>query len=225
MSKVSVVVPYYRAGMAINQTLQSLANQSRQIDQLVLVNDGCQYTDDYLSYEFVENVAESICWVCLLDNYGVSAARNFGLTLVEHEYVAFLDSDELWAPSKNKRQLELLAIYDLDAVAFVDSVDGSWARPQIGPVRANRKKLLGLFDFIFTNPVIMSSVCVRWSRALRFEEHLYAAEDLYLWAGLLLRPRRFKMMIVSEPLVYPLGGRVRNNGLSSSSSLMLSMIS
>lgn len=109
--KVSVIVPCYNCRELVSETVEGLKNQTFRNFEVILVNDGS--TDDTLDVLKKLSV-ESGLDVKVTDkkNGGVSSARNAGIETCTGDYVAFVDSDDVFNP----RFLELLvnAIQDSD---------------------------------------------------------------------------------------------------------------
>jgi glycosyltransferase involved in cell wall biosynthesis len=116
--KVSVVIPLYNRERYIERTIESVLSQTYSNVELIVVDDGC--TDQ--SLDLVEQYASRL--VCLEHpgriNRGQSAAINLGLRKCTGKYVAILDSDDLFAPTKIERQ-----------VAYLET------RPNVGLVYSN----------------------------------------------------------------------------------------
>jgi len=101
---VSVVIPMFNASLTIVRALNSVKNQSVDIKEVIVIDDGS--SDD--SFEVVELYSrDSILNIIVYrqKNSGVSCARNKGLSMASGEYVAFLDSDDEWFPSKLELQM------------------------------------------------------------------------------------------------------------------------
>jgi glycosyltransferase involved in cell wall biosynthesis len=110
MKRISVVIPLYNRAGLITATLRSVERQRRRPDEVIVVDD--HSTD--ASAETVRRFAgASPLTVRLCFNRrrkGVSGATNCGIAAAAGEYVALLDSDDLWAPnhlSQLERGLEL----------------------------------------------------------------------------------------------------------------------
>lgn len=93
-SLVSVIMPAYNSEKYIGKSIESVLAQDYENFELIIVNDGSQ--DGTKS--IVEQYAKNDTRIKLLEqaNQGVSVARNKGLDTATGEYVAFLDSDDLW---------------------------------------------------------------------------------------------------------------------------------
>lgn len=105
--KVSVVIPLYNKQTYIEQTLRSVMEQTYKNLECVIVDDGS--TDE--SVEVVKKFIQSnrLSWSLISQpNSGQTKARNLGILNSDGEFVAFLDSDDLWAP--NKIELQVHAI-------------------------------------------------------------------------------------------------------------------
>ncbi len=103
---ISVVVPAYNAEPFIERTLRSALHQSYTNIEVIVVNDGS--TDN--TKAIVEKVAAADDRVRVLSipNGGVAKARNTGIENAAGEFVAFLDADDLWHPSKIELQVAAL---------------------------------------------------------------------------------------------------------------------
>lgn len=103
---VSVVVPAYNAARFIGEALRSVLAQVYPAIELIVVNDG--------STDHTGDVVRALAPQALLleqSNRGLAAARNAGVRAARGRYVAFLDADDAWHPSKLEKQLAVLARY------------------------------------------------------------------------------------------------------------------
>ncbi len=103
---VSVVIPCYNRADYIAETVESVLNQTYQNIELIIVDDGC--TDN--SREILEQYKDHIT---ILEhpgrvNKGQSAAINLGLSHATGNYIAILDSDDLFKPEKIAAQVRYL---------------------------------------------------------------------------------------------------------------------
>lgn len=104
---VSIIMPTYNCGAFIAETIRSVQAQTYTNWEIVIVDD-CS-TDDTKSvvYEFIKN-DDRVKYHCLEENSGAAVARTRAMTLAEGEYMAFLDSDDLWMPDKLEKQLAFM---------------------------------------------------------------------------------------------------------------------
>ena len=111
MSTVSVVIPTFNREGFIEQCVVSALQQSKKPDEVIVVDDGSSdKTWDVLrTLGFSDSKEErnSLRYI-FQRNKGVSAARNLGIKAAKHEYIAFLDSDDLWLEKKLEKQISSL---------------------------------------------------------------------------------------------------------------------
>lgn len=108
--KISVVIPAYNAEATIVEAIQSVFAQtaSKHIVEIIIVDDGS--TDGTVSVikNFIEIECISIIKLVVQENKGAAAARNTGMMAAKGNWIALLDSDDVWLPEKIEHQLSLL---------------------------------------------------------------------------------------------------------------------
>lgn len=104
---VSIIMPAYNAENVLAEAIDSVLAQSFTTWELLLIDDGS--TDDTLSLAR-ECAARDprIRVIQLTQNGGVAKARNAGIQAAKGQYLAFLDSDDLWMPEKLRTQTEFM---------------------------------------------------------------------------------------------------------------------
>jgi len=90
----SVIIPYYNKSQYIIRCIDSVFNQTWKNFEIIVVDDGS--TDDGIKL-ISEKYGQSVSIISQI-NQGVSAARNTGINLATHEYIALLDADDAWHP-------------------------------------------------------------------------------------------------------------------------------
>lgn len=104
--KVSVIMPTYNCAEYIREAISSVQAQSYQNWELFIVDDlSTDETRDIVA-PYLED--HRIHYHCLSEKGGTAAARNYGLRQATGEYVAFLDSDDLWVPDKLEKQISFM---------------------------------------------------------------------------------------------------------------------
>jgi glycosyltransferase involved in cell wall biosynthesis len=103
---VSIVIPAFNAELYLEKTILSVQQQTYGYQEIIIVNDGS--TDS--SLEIASKCARSDPRIKVVTqkNAGVASARNHGLQYSSGEYVAFLDADDIWHPTKIERQMDVL---------------------------------------------------------------------------------------------------------------------
>ena len=107
MNKVSVITPAYNAAQYLEETVKSVQAQTFTNWEMIIVDD-CS-TDD--TYELAKSLAYEDERIKVLQNEynsGVAATRNRALDIATGEYLAFIDSDDLWLPEKLKKQIDFM---------------------------------------------------------------------------------------------------------------------
>jgi glycosyltransferase involved in cell wall biosynthesis len=101
---VSIVIPAFNAASTIGETIASAQNQTHRDIEIIVVDDGS--TDQ--TKDVVTLIARSDRRVSYhyKSNGGVASARNLGIAEAKGAFVATLDADDLWYPTKLARQLE-----------------------------------------------------------------------------------------------------------------------
>lgn len=168
---VDVVIPVFNGAQTIRACLASvMSGQDSFVNKIIVVDDGS--TDNTL-----EVLNEFLCPLLIVvptRNAGVAAARNRGVELCCSEWVAFLDADDVWLPTKLSAQLEVAEMYGVDFIctSASDCVD----IPS------------GIFDVSSLargNFVATSSVLVRRSLLMEFfpvfNVRMVFAEDYLAW--------------------------------------------
>lgn len=120
---VSVVIPMYNSSSYITPTIMSALNQTYKNIEVLVVDDRSKDN----SVEVVNNLAKTDSRLrCIPQekNGGAAVARNRGIKEAKGQYIAFLDSDDLWTADKIEKQVALMKTKNV-AFAFCayDSVD------------------------------------------------------------------------------------------------------
>jgi glycosyltransferase involved in cell wall biosynthesis len=110
--KVSVIIPTFNRAQILGRAIASVLGQTFVDLELIVVDDGS--SDETAA--LIQNFADvRLRYLQQLQNLGVSAARNRGIAEARGEWLAFLDSDDLWLPQKLERQFA--ALQGVDCVA------------------------------------------------------------------------------------------------------------
>jgi GT2 family glycosyltransferase len=105
-SLVSVIIPAYNRAYCLSRTLDSLLGQSYGRFEALIIDDGS--TDGTEELVRSRYGGDSRIRYCYQTNQGVTVARNRGLDLAQGDFVAFLDSDDVWAEWKLEVQVAAL---------------------------------------------------------------------------------------------------------------------
>jgi len=106
-SLVSIITPTYNSEKYIEETIQSVLNQTYKNWELIVVDDASSDTTNQL-IETLQANNPRIKLFKLTTNSGAGVARNKGIELAVGDYIAFLDADDLWKPEKLLKQLNFM---------------------------------------------------------------------------------------------------------------------
>jgi len=108
--KLSIIIPSYNSERTIVSALDSvyLQNVSNDDFEVIIINDGS--TDNSLAVieSFINIRSINNIKVITQENGGVASARNTGIRISTGQYIAFLDSDDVWLPGKIRYQIDLM---------------------------------------------------------------------------------------------------------------------
>src|SRR5216684_2095663 len=102
--KVSVVIPNYNRAAKVQNAIQSVLLQTFSDLEVIVVDDG---SSDGTGRILGETYGDRIRY-CFQTNQGASVARNRGIEEARGEWIAFLDSDDLWEKDKVEYQFKAL---------------------------------------------------------------------------------------------------------------------
>jgi glycosyltransferase involved in cell wall biosynthesis len=198
---VSVIIPTYNRGNLVVQAVQSVFEQTYKKIEIIVVDDGS--TDN--TRDVLREYEGKIDYV-YQERSERSKARNEGFRRSKGDYIAFLDSDDLWRSMKIEKQVQVLdekpdvgLVYA--GVQFVD-MDGN---PYPGKIcwDALERKRRSLYEDLMTTNIIgaPSTVMVRrlcLNTVGLFDESMVTCEDLDLWRRL---AQRYVFHKIDLPLV------------------------
>ncbi|MCW3109270.1 MAG: family 2 glycosyl transferase [Segetibacter sp.] len=107
---VSVIIPIYNSGRFLPDTVESVIRQEYHNWELILIDDGSSDNSSTIAKNYAAKNTGKIFYFEHDGhiNKGVCATRNVGISKARGEFVALLDSDDLWKPVKLKEQVEFL---------------------------------------------------------------------------------------------------------------------
>lgn len=106
----SVVIPAYNCERTIERVLDSVKNQTRQdlIEEIIVVNDGSTDTTEEVIQAYMKKNPVLPVIYKKHSNHGVSYTRNCGIHMAKGEWIALLDSDDIWKTNKIERQVKCI---------------------------------------------------------------------------------------------------------------------
>lgn len=118
---VSVIIPAYNHEKYVTDCLRSVAGQSYENLELIVLNDGSTDNTEILIKMFMEESSLTNIQFISKTNEGVCKTLNKGLELATGKYVTFLASDDMWEPEKLKKQVEFMERNSNIGLVFADA--------------------------------------------------------------------------------------------------------
>ena len=109
---ISIILPVYNAETYLQETIQSVLNQTYSNFELIAVNDGS--TDR--SLEILQQFKDQRIKIISKENTGVSDTRNTAIKVANGEFVCFLDADDYYSPEYLRRMNEIAVANNADMV-------------------------------------------------------------------------------------------------------------
>jgi glycosyltransferase involved in cell wall biosynthesis len=172
MTKVSVVLPVFNVERYVAASIQSVLAQTYVGFELIIVDDGSTDGSLRLCQEFIDPRIQII----QQKNRGLAGARNTGIRHATGEYIALLDSDDLFAPEKLQRHIEHLDRSPKVGISFSRSAFIDDHSQPLGYYQMPKLKEITTHDILCRNPIGNGSAPV--IRRQVFQE-IAVQKDLY----------------------------------------------
>ncbi len=219
MTRVSIIIPAYNAMVYLLDTLQSALGQTFSDFEVLIINDGS--SDSIV--EWAAQIRDPRVQLISQENQGLSGARNTGIWRSQGEYLAFLDADDIWEPTKLEKQVACLDRNPSVGLvsSWVSCIDdkGNWIEsPQTPKSRGDELKR----DLFVSNIVLCGSTpMVRrccFEKVGFFDRTLRSIEDWDMW--LRMAPH-YQLYAIQEPLVQY---RKHSNSMSKNLKVMVESV-
>ena len=189
MVTISVVCPTFNSSRFIERTLMTIVDQRRKPEEVIISDDGSSDRTLEIVQQFILNHGDGITWKIRSNTHrGPGAARNDGVARAMGEWVAFLDSDDLWHAEKLERvENAILANPQVNFLCHEEqrvTRNGRTSRiasPGFRPDRALPPQLY-LRNLFSTSAVTCRRELLTTYGC--FDENLMSAQDYELWLRL-----------------------------------------
>ena len=185
--KYSVVVPMYNSKSTIKSTIDSVIHQTFQESiEIIIVNDGSDDGCEKIVEDLIlNNQTNRTIELINKSNGGVSSARNMGIKKATGEYIAFLDSDDMWHPQK----LEIInAVIEKHKVMFLGH--GYTLKNNFNKTfTIDKPKHVSFLKLLLRNFAVTPSVVVKRDICEFFNEEMTHTEDHELWLRIALKTK------------------------------------
>lgn len=105
---VSVIIPFYNGANWLEDAIESVLTQTYNNFEIIVINDGSPEDIEFIKAKYAEKVI-----FINKENGGPASARNMGIKRCTGDYIAFLDSDDIWMPTKTEEQVSFMEERDI----------------------------------------------------------------------------------------------------------------
>lgn len=180
---VSVIMPTYNHAQFIGEAIDSVLNQTYKNFELIIIDN---YSEDNTGKIVASYKDDRVKYLKFKNNGVIAASRNYGIRHSRGEYIAFLDSDDMWLPSKLDKQICQFKNKEIAAVGTEALLIRGSLISRKPFNRKNRYTDYTYRDFLFHNYASCSSTIVRKDILLNlkgFDEckDFICIEDWELW--------------------------------------------
>ena len=179
MSKISIIIPYYRKKRFIKQTLNSVINQTYKNIEVILIYDDDKKQD--LNYiKKLIKIDKRITLIINKKNIGAGNSRNKGIFKSTGKFICFIDSDDYWKKNKLKSQIDFMKKNNFDfSHTDYQVIDEN------KKILASRKakNFIKFDELLYSCDIGLSTVMIRkklFSKKMKFPK-LKTKEDFVLW--------------------------------------------
>ena len=200
---VSVIVPCYNYAHFLPDCLKSILGQTFKDFEAIIVDDGSTDNSKEVAKRFLSDPRFHYIYQV---NQGLSAARNTGIRNAKGEFIAIVDPDDMWFPTKLEEQIKFMEKHPSYGLVYSD------AELYIGGKHSSRTVRNGkLFydgwcfeEMLMDNGVVCPSVLIRkecFDTVGLFDDEVLAmySEDWDQWLRI---ARKYKIGSIQKPLLY-----------------------
>ncbi|MER3491205.1 MAG: glycosyl transferase family A [Mastigocladus sp. ERB_26_2] len=199
MPKVSVIIQAYNAMNYLPKILESVLKQTFTDFEVLIINDGS--TDNII--EWASQITDPRVKLISQENQGQSAARNLGIVLARGDYLAFLDADNLWLPTKLEKQVNFLDKNpEVGLVNTWVALTDEHGKPTGTVIKTHAegnvwKQIIECPTVICGSSPLVRSDC--FEKVGLFDKKLSVSADWEMWIRI---ASRYSFAMIKEPLVF-----------------------
>lgn len=200
---VSIITPNWNCAAYVMKTIQSVQAQSYQNWEMIIVDDCSTDNSDLIINPLLE-LDSRIRLLKNPQNMGAAMSRNYALSEAKGRWIAFLDSDDLWAPDKLEKQLKFMVDggYDFSYTEYKE-IDND--AKETGVLISGPKKVSKFGMFAFCWPGCLTVMFNREKVGLLQIEDIKKNNDYAMWLKVC---KKADCHLLEEPLALYRRGRV-----------------
>ncbi len=202
IEEISVIIPTYNRCDLLKRAINSVIKQTITPKEIIIVDNGS--TDQ--TYQMVSSLFPEINYF-IEKKRGVSAARNKGILESKSKWIAFLDSDDAWKPTKLENQIGY-SVFNQDKYRIIHT-DETWYRNKkfLNQLKKHKKSGGNIFKNSLQLCCISPSSVVLKKQIFDdyglFDENLEVCEDYDMWIRITAKE---EVGFLDSPLVLKYGG-------------------
>ena len=202
IEEISVIIPTYNRCDLLKRAINSVIKQTITPKEIIIVDNGS--TDQ--TFQMVSSLFPEINYF-IEKKRGVSAARNKGILESKSKWIAFLDSDDAWKPTKLEKQMEY-SVFNQDKYRIIHT-DETWYRNKkfLNQLKKHKKSGGNIFkNSLHLCCISPSSVVLKkqiFDDYGLFDENLEVCEDYDMWIRITAKE---EVGFLDSPLVLKYGG-------------------
>ena len=133
MPFISIIIPTYNRSYCLEESLDSVFSQTFTDYELIVVDDGSTDETQQVLAKYASRLS-----TFSIPHAGPSAARNAGLRAARGDFIAVLDSDDLWVPGKLMQQADF---FRANPEARICQTEEIWIRNsvRVNPMKKHKK--------------------------------------------------------------------------------------
>jgi len=209
---VSVIIPCFKCKETIVRAIDSISNQTLIPTEVILIEDCSGDSTLEFLHDLKKNYTEG--WLKVLNlkhNSGPATARNKGWEHAGQEYIAFLDSDDSWHPSKIETQYSWMKTNET-AVMTAHATEIYEDNCKQTEFTTEFTKV-SISEMILSNKIPTRTVMLKRALDIRFPDGKRYAEDYLLWMRIIHKYSH--VFFLNRPLAFSHKGDFDDGGLTS----------
>lgn len=193
--KVTIIIPFYNRVPLLFDSLKSVESQSHKNLEILLINDGS--TDNLQELKKYIKKDTRIKLINVEKNKGAAAARNIGIEKSSGDFIAFLDSDDLFKKEKIQTQLVLMVLTQSN-ISHTSYIRRGCGKDVI--IESGKTSGRVIPDILSSCPIATPTVMLRSDYLkkshVRYREDFRIGEDVCFWLEIL---RNNDLLGIEEP--------------------------
>ncbi len=199
--QVSVIMPCYNGAETLRLSIESVMNQSYQNFKLYIIDDGSKDETPKI-LEQMQRMYPSKIWFQSQENQGQTKSKNNAIAQIKGQYIALIDSDDLWQRDKLLKQVEIFNKNPTVGLCYTNGYYIDEKGHVTGHIGIDPTLQGACLDKIMMgNAIVASSVMFRsevFSKTALFDERFSACENWDLWTRI---SQHYNLYALDEALV------------------------